>query len=79
MMTPERLGRELEARLSGPHADDHTTAAAGLAAEAVRYLNYATGSHSPAALTGPATAYLAGRLDDDLAMAFGDRNVIILK
>lgn len=26
-----------------------------------------------------ATAYLAGRLDDDLAMAFGDRNVIILK
>jgi hypothetical protein len=26
-----------------------------------------------------ATAYLAGKLDDDLAMAFGDRNVIILK
>jgi hypothetical protein len=26
-----------------------------------------------------ATAYLAGRLDDDLAMAFGDRDVIILK
>jgi hypothetical protein len=29
--------------------------------------------------TVTATAYLAGRLDDDLAMAFGDRNVIILK
>lgn len=57
MMTAKRLGRELAARLDGPHADEHTTGAADLAAEAVRYLNYATGSHSPEALTFPSTAY----------------------
>ena len=57
MMTPKRISRDLEARLDGPHADEHTTAAADLAAEAIRYLNYATGSHSPAALTFPSTAY----------------------
>ena len=57
MMTPKRLARELEARLDGPHADEHTTWTADLAAEAIRYLNYATGSHSPEALRFPATAY----------------------
>jgi hypothetical protein len=58
MMTPKRLGGELEARLDGPHADEHTAAAADLAAEAIRYLNYATGSHSPAGMVFPSTAYL---------------------
>lgn len=58
MMTPKQLGRELEARLNGPHDDEHTAAAADLAAEAVRYLNYATGSHAPAGLAYPSTVYL---------------------
>jgi hypothetical protein len=63
MMTPQRLGRELEARLNGPHADEHTVDAADLAAEAVRYLNYATGPHSPEGLLYPATVCLiAGNL-----------------
>jgi len=57
-MTPKRLGRELQARLDGPHDDDHTAAAADLAAEAIRYLNYATGSHSLAGLVYPSTVYL---------------------
>jgi hypothetical protein len=57
MMTPNRLTRELTARLDGPHNDEHTAAAAELAAEAVRFLNYATGSHSPAALAYPSTVY----------------------
>jgi len=58
MMTPQRLTRELSARLDGPHADEHTAAAADLAAECVRFLNYATGSHSPAGLVYPSTVYL---------------------
>ena len=58
MMTPKRLGRELQARLDGPHDDDHTAAAADLAAEAIRFLNYATGSHAPAGLVYPSTVYL---------------------
>jgi hypothetical protein len=58
MMTPKRLTRELAARLDGPHDDEHTAAAADLAAEAVRFLNYATGSHSPAGLIYPSTVYL---------------------
>jgi hypothetical protein len=63
MMTPKRLTSEIERRLDGPHADEHTADAADLAAEAIRYLNYATGSHSPAGLVFPATVYLiAGRL-----------------
>jgi hypothetical protein len=63
MMTPKRLAVELDARLNGPHDDDHTSAAADLAAEAVRFLNYATGSHAPAGLTFPSTAYsIAGNL-----------------
>jgi hypothetical protein len=66
MMTPKRLGRELEARRHGPHADEHTAAAAELAAEAVRYLNYATGSHSPEALAFPSTAYMVAA---DLSVA----------
>jgi hypothetical protein len=57
MMTPKRLSGELQRRLDGPHADEHTTWTADLAAEAIRYLNYATGSHSPEAVTFPSTAY----------------------
>jgi hypothetical protein len=57
MMTPKRLAAELEGRLDGPHTDEHTAGAAGLAAEAIRFLNYATGSHSPAGLVYPATVY----------------------
>ena len=48
MMSPSRLAVELDSRLDGPHADEHTAGAANLAAECVRFLNYATGSHSPA-------------------------------
>jgi hypothetical protein len=58
MMTPKRLAGELERRLDGPHADEHTAATADLAAEAIRFLNYATGSHSPQGLVFPSTAYL---------------------
>ncbi len=63
MMTPDRLAVELAHRLDGPHADEHTTGSAHLAAQAVRFLNYATGSHSGAGLTYPATVYtIAGNL-----------------
>jgi hypothetical protein len=58
MMTPKRLTGQLQARLDGPHADEHTADAADLAAEAIRFLNYATGSHSPAGLVFPSTVYL---------------------
>jgi hypothetical protein len=58
MMTPKRLTRELTARLDGPHDDEHTAATADLCAEAVRFLNYATGSHAPAGLVYPSTVYL---------------------
>jgi hypothetical protein len=58
MMTPKRLAGELERRLDGPHADEHTAATADLAAEAIRFLNYATGSHSPEGMIYPATVYL---------------------
>ena len=57
MMTPKRLAGELERRLDGPHADEHTSATADLAAEAIRFLNYATGSHSPEGMIYPATVY----------------------
>jgi hypothetical protein len=43
--------------LDGPHSDEDTAAVAELAAEAVRFLNYATGSHAAAGLTFPAAAY----------------------
>lgn len=63
MMSPKRLTAELERRLDGPHDDDHTAGAALLAAEAIRFLNYATGSHSPTGLVYPATVYaVAGDL-----------------
>jgi hypothetical protein len=58
MMSPDRLRDELTRRLDGPHADEHTTGAANLAAEAVRFLNYATGPHSGAGLRYPATVYM---------------------
>ncbi len=66
MMTPKRLAGEIQRRLNGPHADEHTAATADLAAEAIRYLNYATGSHSPAALIFPSTAYMIAA---DLSLA----------
>jgi len=62
-MTPAQLAAALTARLDGPHGDEHTTAAAWLASEAIRYLNYATGPHAAAGLTWPATVYtVAGAL-----------------
>jgi len=66
MMTPDRLAVELTRRLDGPHTDEHTAGAANLAAEAVRFLNYATGSHSGAGLRYPATVYMIAA---DLAAA----------
>jgi len=68
MMTPDRLAVELTRRLDGPHADEHTTGAADLAAEAVRFLNYATGSHSGDGLRYPATVYTIAA---DLSLAAG--------
>jgi hypothetical protein len=62
-MTPDLMAGELAARLDGPHADADTVAVARLASEAVRFLNYATGSHAAAGLTLPGTAYtVAGEL-----------------
>jgi hypothetical protein len=66
MMTPKRLSGEITRRLDGPHADEHTSWTADLAAETIRYLNYATGSHSPAGLVFPSTVYL---LAADLSLA----------
>jgi hypothetical protein len=68
MMTPKRLTVELDRRLDGPHDDEHTAAAADLAAECVRFLNYATGSHSPAGLVYPSTIYAVAA---DLSLAAG--------
>jgi hypothetical protein len=63
MMTPDRLTVELDARLDGPHDDEHTADAADLAAECIRFLNYATGPHATAGLVYPSTVYsIAGRL-----------------
>jgi len=56
-MAPDLMAGELTARMDGPHADADTAAAARLASEAVRFLNYATGSHAAAGLTLPGTAY----------------------
>lgn len=62
-MTLSELAAKLEGRMDGPHADEDTAAAAWLAAEAVRYLNYASGSHSATGLEFPATVYsVAGGL-----------------
>jgi hypothetical protein len=59
MMSPRRLAVELTGRLDGPHADEHTAGAADLAAECVRFLNYATGSHAgpDGGVTWPSTVY----------------------
>jgi hypothetical protein len=65
-MTPDRLTEELTDRLGGPHADEHTAAAARLAAEAARFLNYATGPHAAEGLTEPATV---DRITGNLAEA----------
>ena len=63
MMTPDRLAAEITRGLDGPHADEHTVGAAYLAAEAVRFLNYATGYHAAEGLRYPATVYeVAGHL-----------------
>jgi hypothetical protein len=56
-MTPDQLAGRLTARLDGPHADEHTAGAAELAAEAIRYLNHATGTHAGQGVTYPATVY----------------------
>lgn len=63
MMTPKQLVAELEQHLDGPHADEHTVAAADLAAEAIRFLCYATGSHSPDGVKRLSTVYeIAGAM-----------------
>jgi hypothetical protein len=60
-ITPGQMAAGLTARLDGPHADEDTAAAARLAAEAVRFLNYATAGGT--GLTYPATACtVAGEL-----------------
>jgi hypothetical protein len=56
-MTPAEMPAGLTARLDGPHSDEDTAAVAGLTAEAVRFLAYATGPHASGGLTDPATAY----------------------
>jgi hypothetical protein len=62
-MTLTELVAKLEGRMDGPHADEDTAAAAWVTAEAVRYLNYASGSHSAAGLEFPSTVYaIAGGL-----------------
>lgn len=58
-MTPREMTTALVIMADGPHTDDHTAAAAGLAADAIRYLNYATRCHTSAGLTEPATACAA--------------------
>ena len=57
-MTLSELVAKVEGRMDGPHADEDTAAAAWLTAESVRYLNYASGSHSPTGMEFPATVYL---------------------
>jgi hypothetical protein len=56
-MTPAEMPARLAVGLDGPHSDEDTAAVAELAAEAVRFLNYATGPHASTGLTYPATAY----------------------
>ena len=56
-MTPAQMSTALTSRLDGPHSDEGTATVAELAAEAVRFLNYATGPHASDGLTYPATAY----------------------
>jgi len=66
MMTPKRIAREISARLTGPHAPEHTGGAAEVAAEVIRYLNYATGSGAAEALAYPSTVYMVAA---DLSLA----------
>lgn len=81
-MTPARMAAELAGRTSGPHREDYTTGAADLAAESVRYLNYATGPDASDGLPYPATVYAvagslslaAGRLGQLLANLGGYLN-----
>ena len=54
MTDPGQYTRELCERAHGPHDDQATVGAAGLAAETIRYLSYAT-AHG--GLTEPATVY----------------------
>ena len=74
-MTPAEMAAALTGRLDGPHSDEDTSAVAELAAEAVRFLNYATGPHAAAGLTYPATAYAVtgslGRAAALLGQCFG--------
>jgi hypothetical protein len=65
-MSPDQLASQLTVRLSGPHADQHTAAAAHLAAEAARFLNYATGPYAAKGLTEPSTV---DRITGNLAEA----------
>jgi len=61
-MTPDQFAADLSARRHGPHDDVITTGAARLAAEVIRFLNYATMPHA-GGLTEPATVpTLAGEL-----------------
>ncbi len=79
-MTPARMAAELAAAIDGPHREDRTTGAAELAAETLRYLNYATGLQ--AGLPYPATVYsvtgslslAAGRLGQLMANLGGYLN-----
>jgi len=48
---------ELESRLHGPHSEEHTVQTAFLAAECVRFLNYAAGTADSSGLPYPGTAY----------------------
>jgi hypothetical protein len=62
-MTPGEMAAALAAGLNGPHGEDGTTGAADLAAEAIRFLNYATGPHASDGLPFPGTVYsVAGNL-----------------
>lgn len=54
MTTPGQYAQELSQRVSGPHDDQATAQVAGLTAEAIRYLCYAT-AHG--GMTEPATVY----------------------
>jgi predicted DNA-binding transcriptional regulator AlpA len=56
-MIPGQMASELIRGLDGPHADEHTSAAADLAAETIRYLNYATGPHAGTGVTEPVTVH----------------------
>jgi hypothetical protein len=65
-LTPGQMTAGITGRLNRPHSDEDTAGAAALAAEVVRYLNYATGAHAGDGLTEPATAHA---VLGDLAMA----------